>query len=265
MKNYLTKTIKIVRLDYRIYGGVKMSNDLIIDMKEEDKKLIVQALQNALDKFNEHITNTRTITNMGHIGTKWDIINTECRDALPKTKYDVVVCKRGVWQLILMYDKDTKTLYTLMKEKRYEDVCKTVKSNKVHYLEAIATVNKELVEEWQEQIAFFEGFNELKVEKIQNTVEQLLNKIDGEVKKHVLITFTDKNLELCSVSALIVTPSLQILYKEEWTEYIEPKYSLDVSNINIDSEEEEIELGLKVTKENIDNIRIKKREIKIKN
>lgn len=258
MESYLTKSIKIVKLDYGIYGGEKMSNDLIIDMKEEDKKVIVQALQNGLERFNEHMGNTGTVTNMGYTGTKWDMINTECRDALPEKKYDVVVCKRGVWQLILMYDKDTKTLYTLMKEKRYEEVCKTVKSNKVHYLEAIATVNKGLVEERQEQIAFFEGFNELKVEKMKNTVEQLLNKIDGEVKKHVLITFTDKSLELCSISALIVTPSLQILCKEDWTEYIEPKYSLDVSTIDIYSEDEEIELGLKVTKENIDNMRIKR-------
>jgi hypothetical protein len=234
-----------------------MSNDLIIDMAVEDKKIVVQALQNGLERFHEHISNTKTITNMGYTGTKWDMINTECRDALSEKKYDVVVCKRGVWQLILMYDKDSKTSYTLMKEKRYEDVCKTVKSNKVHYLEAIATVNEDLVKEKQEQMAFFEGFNELKIEKIENTVEQLLNNIDGEVKKHVLITFTDKNLELSSISALIVTPSLQILYKEDWTEYIEPKYSLDVNNVDINSDDEEIALGFKVTKEDIDNIRIR--------
>lgn len=234
-----------------------MSNDLIVDMEVEDKKIIVQALQNGLERFYEHISNTRTVTNMGYTGTKWDMINTECRDALPAKKYDVVVCKRGVWQLILMYDKVTKTLYTLMKEKRYEDICKTIKSNKVHYLEAIATVNKCLVEEKQEQIALFEGFNELKTEKIESTVEQLLSNIDGDVKKHVLVTFTDKNYELYSISALIVTPSLQILHKEDWTEYIEPKYSLDINNIDINRDDEEIELGLKVTKEDIDNIRIK--------
>lgn len=235
-----------------------MSNNLVIDMEIEEKKIIVQALQNGLERFNEHIRNARTVTNMGYTGTKWDMINTECKDALSEKKYDVVVYKRGVWQLILMYDKDIKTLYTLMKEKRYEDICKTVKSNKVHYLEAITTVNKGLVEEKQEQMAFFEGFNELKIEKIENTVEQLLNNIDGEVKKHVLITFTDKNLELSSISALIVTPSLQILHKEDWTEYIEPKYSLDVNNTDINNNsDDEIELGLKVTKENIDDIRIK--------
>ncbi|MEO2601361.1 DUF5986 family protein [Clostridium butyricum] len=240
-----------------------MSNNLAIDMENEDKKIIVQALQNGLERFSEHVCNTRTITHMGYTGTKWDMINTECRDALPEEKYDVVVCKRGVWQLILMYDKGTKTLYTLMKEKRYEDVCKTVKRNKVHYLEAIATVNKDLIEEQQEQIAFFQGFDELKKEKTENTVIQLLSNIEGEVKKHVLITFADKDLELSSISALIVTPSLQILYKEDWTEYIEPKYSLDVNSIDIDNDEDDyIELGLKITKEDIDTIKIKRNKEK---
>ena len=151
-----------------------------------------------------------------------------------------------------------------MKENRYEVVCKTVKANKVHYLEAIATVNKDLAEEKQEQIAFFEGFNELKMKKIDNTVEELLNNINGEVKKHVLITFTDKNLELVSISALVITPSLQILYKEDWSEYIEPKYSLDLNNVIIDNDDEEIKLGLKVTKESIDNMRIKRNREKRK-
>lgn len=241
-----------------------MSDDLIIDMKSEDKKVIVQALQNGLERFEEHITNIKTITNIGYTGTKWDIINTECRDALPESKYDVVVYKRGVWKLILMYDRESKTLYTLMKENRYEAVCKTVKANKVHYLEAIATVNKDLAEEKQEQIAFFEGFNELKMKKIDNTVEELLNNINGEVKKHVLITFTDKNLELVSISALVVTHSLQILYKEDWSAYIEPKYSLDLDNVIIDNDDEEIKLGLKVTKESIDNMRIKRNREKRK-
>ena len=51
-----------------------MSDDLIIDMKSEDKKVIVQALQNGLERFEEHITNIKTITNIGYTGTKWDII-----------------------------------------------------------------------------------------------------------------------------------------------------------------------------------------------
>lgn len=235
-----------------------MTNHLIIDMKVEDRKRIVQALQNGLEKFEEYISNNKTITKIGHMGTKWDMINTECQKAMLKSEYDVVVCKRGIWQLLLMYDRNTNTLYTLMKEKRYEDLCKTVKGNKVHYLEAITTVNKDLLKEKHEQVTFFEEFNKLKMEKMETTLKQLLNNIDGQVKKHVLITFTDKNLELYSISALIVTPSLQILHKENWTEYIEPKYSLDSNNIDINNyENEEIKLGLKVQKEDIDNIKIK--------
>lgn len=235
-----------------------MTNHLIIDMKVEDRKRIVQALQNGLEKFEEYISNNKTITKIGHMGTKWDMINTECQKAMLKSEYDVVVCKRGIWQLLLMYDRNTNTLYTLMKEKRYEDLCKTVKGNKVHYLEAITTVNKDLLKEKHEQVTFFEEFNKLKMEKMETTLKQLLNNIDGQVKKHVLITFTDKNLELYSISALIVTPSLQILHKENWTEYIEPKYSLDSNNIDINNyENEDIKLALKVQKEDIDNIKIK--------
>ena len=71
-------------------------------------------------------------------------------------------------------------------------------------------------------------------------------------------------MKLVSISALVVTHSLQILYKEDWSEYIEPKYSLDLDNVIIDNDDEEIKLGLKVTKESIDNMRIKRNREKRK-
>lgn len=243
-----------------------MADKLTIEMNSDDKKILLQAMQNGLDRFKEHITVNRTITNIGATGTKWDMINSECKDALSDKRYDIVVCKRGVWQLVLIYDKETKALYTLMKEKRFEELSKLVRKDKVHYLEAITTVNKWLAGEEIEQLALFDDFNKLKAEKIDKTVEQLLKNIDGEVRKHVLIAFTEKNLELYSISALIVTPSLQVLHKENWGEYIQPKYLLDISNEDINNEdEEEIALGLKVTKEKIDNIKLKRKKEKRNN
>lgn len=240
-----------------------MANNLTIEMDSNDKKIILQAMQNGLDRFEEHIIVNKTITNMGATGTKWDMINSECKDALLGNKYDIVVCKRGVWQLILMYDKVNKTLYTLMKEKRFDELCKLVRRDKVHYLEAIATVNKWLVKEDVEQLSLFDDFNKVKTEKIDKTLEYLLKNIDGEVKKHVLLTFTEKKLELYSMVALIVTPTLRVLHRENWSEYIEPKYILDNISESVSNEdEEEIALGLKVTKEEINNIKLKRKKDK---
>lgn len=46
-ESLLDKSNKNGKIKLWIYGGGKMSDDLIIDMKSEDKKVIVQALQMA--------------------------------------------------------------------------------------------------------------------------------------------------------------------------------------------------------------------------
>lgn len=228
-----------------------MENDKTINLGEENKILIVQAVQNGLEQFKEYKLEHKTITSLGSTGTKWDKINTECSYALPKLKFDVVACKRGVWQLILIYDKDTKHLYTLMKEQRFDELLKSVKENKVHYLEALTMCNADLVEEYREQTTLFEGFNDIKKEKIDKTLEIMLSKINGEIERHVLVRFTDKEFALSSITASVITPRLSIVTQENWAQYIQPKYDIAISALNeFEVDEEEINLTLKVAENN---------------
>ena len=183
---------------------------------------------------------------MGSIGTKWDKINTECSYVLPKNKFDVVACKRGVWELILIYDKETKNLFTLMKEQRFETLLKSISVNKVHYLEALTMCNINDTEEYIEQTTFFNELTEDKKEKIEKTLEVMLKKIDGEIEKYVLIRFNDREFELASITASIITPYLTIIMQENWSEYIQPKYDIVINNTNeLEAEDEDISLTLK--------------------
>lgn len=237
-----------------------MGNKITINLNGEDKLIIVQAIQNGLDKFKEHKITNKTITNMGSTGTKWDMINSECNDALSKLRFDVVICKRGIWELVLIYDKETKYLYTLMKDKRFEELSKVVSNDKVHYLEALTTVNINASEETYEQVLLIEDFTKDKEEKIEKTVEKLFKNINGKIERHVLITFTDKNFELYSISASIITPSLQVLLKEDWSQYIQPKYDLGINNSDLlSSDEEDINLTLKTMSddEKFDDVKVK--------
>lgn len=223
-----------------------MVNNKTIDLEEEFKRLIVQGVQNGLDRYREYKIENKTITNLGSIGTKWDKINTECSYALPKNKFDVVACKRGVWELILIYDKETKNLFTLMKEQRFETLLKSISVNKVHYLEALTMCNINDTEEYIEQTTFFNELTEDKKEKIEKTLEVMLKKIDGEIEKHVLIRFNDREFELSSITASIITPYLTIIMQENWSEYIQPKYDIVINNTNeLEAEDEDISLTLK--------------------
>ncbi|MDG6893032.1 DUF5986 family protein [Clostridium perfringens] len=232
----------------------------IIKLNKEYKNFFVQILQNGLDRFKEHELINKTVTNIGSMGTKWDMINSEFKEALDKSIFDTVICKRGIWEFLLIYDKLNNTLYTLMKDKRFEDLVKTVKSDKVHYLEALTTVNISLCNEEREQMTFLENLTKEKEEKIEKTVEELFKDIDGNIDRHILIRFTDKDFELYSISASIVTPALDVLMKEDWAEYIQPKYTLEINDNDLLCDEEDIDLSLKEISNDIiiNEIKIKK-------
>lgn len=237
-----------------------MDNNIIINLNKEYKKFFVQILQNGLDRFKEHEIINKTVTKIGSMGTKWDMINSEFKEALDKSRFDTIICKRGVWAFILIYDKTNNTLYTLMKDKRFEELVKTVKKDKVHYLEALTTVNINLCNETLEQMTLLENFTKEKEEKIEKTVDELFKNINGNIERHILIRFTDKEFELYSISASIITPSLDVLIKEDWAEYIQPKYTLEINNNDLLCDEEDIDLTLKETSDDIilDEIKIKK-------
>jgi hypothetical protein len=242
-----------------------MVNNITIKLSEEDKMLFTESIRNGLDKFGDYKIEHPTVTRIGYTGTQWDYINTECSDALPKSKFDISVCSRGVWELILIYDKESKYLYTLMKDKRFEDLKKQLKKDKVHYLEAITKLNVKFWEESQEQGSFFADISEIKSEKIEKTIEQMLKDINEDIEAHILVTFTERQNELFSISASIVTPTLNIIYAEKWNEYIQPKYDIVINNKIIEDllnvEEEDINLPLKeIEKLNNINIKLKKNE-----
>lgn len=236
-----------------------MVNNKAINLEEEFKRLIVQGIQNGLDQYREYKIENKTITNLGSIGTKWDKINTECSYALPKNKFDVVACKRGVWELILIYDKETNNLFTLMKEQRFETLLKSINVNKVHYLEALTMCNINDTEEYIEQTTFFNELTDNKKEKIEKTLEVMLKKIDGKIKKNILVRFNDREFELSSITASIMTPYLTIITQENWAEYIQPKYDIVIKYTNeLDVEDEDISLTLKSdNSDKIEDIKVK--------
>ena len=227
-----------------------------INLDFNDKECIVDAILNGLEKSHDYFTSNRTITKNGREGERWNYINEEVKSTL-SDKFEVYLCQRKIWGIILIYDKETRCLYSLMKDKRLRELREDIKSNRMHYAIVLATcVNSHFQYEVQDQMTFIDENDSLYYEKLEESFSDITKCISGDIDKYTMITFTNKNEELISISGRVVSPSLDNIHKEDWSYLIKPKYDVVINeilgDISLDDDtDEDIEVPLK------DNIMIK--------
>ena len=248
-----------------------------INLEFNEKECIVDAILNGLEKSHDYFTANRTITSNGREGERWNYINEEVKNTLAD-KFEVSLCKRRIWEIILIYDKETRSLYSLMKDKRLGELREEIKSNGMHYATVLATsINSHFQYEVQDQMTFIDESDSLYDEKLEENFKEITKYISGDIDKYTMITFTNKNQELTSISARIVSSSLDDIYKEDWSDLIKPKYDAVINeilgDISLDEDaDEDIEVPIKediMRKNNKEDINIglkkhqeKKQEIK---
>lgn len=248
-----------------------------IDLNFNEKECIVDAILSGLEKSNDYFTSNRTITKNGREGERWNYINEEVKNTL-SDKFEVSLCQRRIWGIILIYDKETRCLYSLMKDKRLRELREDIKSNGMHYATVLATyVNSHFQYEVQDQMTFIDESDSLYDEKLEESFNDITKYISGDINKYTMITFTNKNEELISISGRVVSPSLDNIYKEDWSDLIKPKYDVVINeilgDISLDEDtDEDIEIPIKdnkILRNNKEDINIglkkhqeKKQEIK---
>lgn len=229
--------------------------DLTIPLSDDLKTKIIQAIYDGykndiLDFKREYPLETYNCIPF----MKWDFINTNIINRVNDEKFQCFKISRGRWKLILLYDKDTKYLYVMMNKNRFEqlqdELQNRINNNKVHYIDALALINKDLNELSKNsniQLSFFDDY-ELREKEIEVLLHnEILKNIDNEVNRLVVISFSVNRLEITSVIAYILTTELEIVYEENWNEFI----SIDYDNISdnelfdINEDDDDIEIGIR--------------------
>jgi hypothetical protein len=236
--------------------GLQLSKfDLTIPLSDDLKTKIIQAIYDGykndiLDFKREYPLETYNCIPF----MKWDFINTNIINRVNDEKFQCFKISRGRWKLILLYDKDTKYLYVMMNKNRFEqlqdELQNRINNNKVHYIDALALINKDLNELSKNsniQLSFFDDY-ELREKEIEVLLHnEILKNIDNEVNRLVVISFSVNRLEITSVIAYILTTELEIVYEENWNEFI----SIDYDNISdnelfdINEDDDDIEIGIR--------------------
>lgn len=213
------------------------------------KRSIIQAITDAFRKDAQDFAAEFDLeTKNGNHFLKWDFINTNLIRNVSDDKLLTIKRKRGNWELILLYDSETRYLYSLMKRKRFIQLAEQRKNRtKAHYLDALVSFNTGL----QPQNGFIQLslFSDNSWDKqVHRLLHDLVHEHQDEIERFVLISFSTGKDDITSVSAIVPTVDLSIAYEEDWSEFIPAEFTQN--NVELDytpslTEEEEIVVKLK--------------------
>lgn len=210
----------------------------------EESKTIKELIQIIIDTYSYDLSKIEREFNLRKFKSKHifarDIYNEKIDDLLNKKGYIIEDFNRGGHTFVVIYDKKTKTLFSLMNEKTYKSINISKDPFKIHYLEALGIINNDDTP-IQEQVTFFKDEEKLHNAKILlNKIVK--NKIEVDILNHCLITFKFKDNELKVVNGIQFNSNFDIIQFENLNRYIEVEYNyIGSSQLDIEPEEEIID------------------------
>lgn len=113
-------------------------------MKNETIQVIYKAISDARGEDYQAVVSQRNfITNNCKFPLIWDLLNENIADSLRSSNFEVAITGIGSWKFILILDKENNTLYSLMNEKRYQDIMKAPQKAP-KYMRALTLLNEKL-------------------------------------------------------------------------------------------------------------------------
>ncbi len=205
-----------------------MSNNELNNINTKIVSKIVDDIHDAVgDGIKEDIHKLKTYNSRA--SRIWDLINTNLLnsfDTIDCMSYDSM---RGPWQMVMIYEKETGFLFTFMREKRFVELQNgTVTRKNMHYIDMLTRhLNSDLISETYQLRLFPISYNdeELLGEKINILLKKL--KEDGAVlNRYVNVLFDSSNYQLNSIRATMIDSYLNIVYEQDWTEFINAQESI---------------------------------------
>lgn len=215
----------------------------------EYKKLVVKAIADAFRKnANDFAIEFDLDTTNGVDFLKWDFINTNLIRTVSDERIRSIKVKRGRWELVMFFDKQTNYLYSLMRHKRFNQLSnQRRKRSKAHYIDALTSFNKGLrPRSGVEVLTLFA--DTVWDEQVHNLILSLVGEYEEKIEGFVLIGFSSGKDDITEISAILPTADLDIAYEEDWSEYIPAEFNPNIATFDytsLTSEEDEIEVNLK--------------------
>ena len=217
-----------------------MAHRLTFTISSEIRDALIRGLSEAVgDLIKEDVKRNHLRTHNGNGGRIWDFLNTELCEAFNSLDCMAYVTQRGPWEMVMVYERESKRLFTVMREARFATIRKeTYRRRRMHYLDMLTRhLNKDLTAPFGQTAMFENEF--VDQDDLHELVGRLLRDLqrDGVViERHVLVLFESQNYQLTSARAVMLDSNLDIVAEENWSNRITARVSVIADTVDTPNE-----------------------------
>lgn len=232
---------------------------------------IVRCIETAVgDNIREDIYRNKLRTTNSIPSRIWDLLNTELLETLSATDCCVSTARRGPWQMVIVFEKSSGSVITLMREKRFSELRRAQPNRlRMHYVDMLPKMfNDDLLADCSQQSLFPKEFSD--ENDLTCLVHRLLDDLVSDisvVRNHILVLFETSGFQLTTVRAVMITPNLDIAMgcEANWSKYISVDESaiveqLEESHSAMTDPHHGLKLKAKATARQQQNIRLRRED-----
>lgn len=157
----------------------------------------------------------------------WDLINSNLKKRLGEDYACIYKKQRGIWEFLLIVDKKSKKVITIMRENRLRDIITHPYKNKKHYSAALALLNGALKPRQRKLLNI--PLNREDNEFLQVLSRELCSEIEQnmlEESLYCILSFKSSSGAITAFNANFLTKNLEISKVIPLNEYM-PKKNYD--------------------------------------
>jgi hypothetical protein len=201
------------------------------------KQTIYQALSQAMEDYHETEASLGLITHNSKHPLIWDFFNRNLSKSFSQDDILYTAKKCGMWEISLLYDRESKLILSFMKDKRFKSLQEADQDDVPQYIQALLLLNNELEASVKQQALFsFESDeNPNHLQMILNSIcKQFKEPIKDVVKYHALVVFSEEFGMITLLKAYILDKDLGIVDSDNWLDQIRPimpqSHEIDLNN-----------------------------------
>ncbi|MEK5100941.1 DUF5986 family protein [Cytobacillus sp. FSL M8-0252] len=218
-----------------------------LNIDEERIKQIIRRVQLSLNKASNRLENDYGINN-GHGMAKWSFIYSHQIGGHADEIFSFITNRRG-WKVTGLVDIENKTLFFFLSQKNLEDRQNgKIQSKAMYYISALSgIINEDFESELDEnqrraiQLSWGLDFDEEEARQIYN---EMLSACPCEIERFCVISLDMVRYELNSVKANVLNANFDVLYDEDWSNYITVPSNDDIEEESRQQEQQQHDMAV---------------------
>lgn len=204
-----------------------------IPLGQEKIQLIIKSFEDGEYEYLENFKEHPTVTQNGRGAAIWNNIHTQLVKNFSMPGYKTGIISRGPWDLIYIFDEDTKYLYTFMREDNFINLHKgDMQERLFHYSNILSKLNGQLLDTYEPEYQQMSFGNVITIDddtdtKLESLLQVLVSSIDEKIDRYAIVLVDCKHGLVKHIECVIPIAYMNPVYREDWSKYIRAEYVTD--------------------------------------